>query len=83
MLSDSLKKISKINTKKTKLIIFFNYVPELNNFLFWSQQLLAESLGKDKKGFTPIVSIAPKDHHSLLQLYLDVLYNNHPSLNNL
>jgi len=71
MLSDSLKKISKINTKKTKLIIFFNYVPELNNFLFWSQQLLAESLGKDKKGFTPIVSIAPKDHHSLLQLYLD------------
>ena len=49
----------------------FNYVPELENFLFWCQQLLAESLGKNKKGFTPIVSSAPKDHHSLLQLYLD------------
>ena len=28
-------------------------------------------LGKNKKGFIPVVSNAPKDHHSLLQLYLD------------
>ena len=26
---------------------------------------------KKGKGFLPIVSAAPKDHHSLLQLYLD------------
>ena len=52
-------------------MILFNYVPELNDFLFWLQQLLAESLGKKKKGFMPVVSNAPKDHHSLLQLYLD------------
>lgn len=50
---------------------FFNYIPELNDFLFWCQQLLAESLGKNKKGFIPVISNAPKDHHSLLQLYLD------------
>ena len=35
------------------------------------QQLTAESLGKKEKGINPILSFAPKDHHSLLQLYLD------------
>ena len=43
----------------------------MNHFLFWCQQLLAESLGKRRKGFIPVISNAPKDHHSLLQLYLD------------
>tara|TARA_B100000945_G_scaffold293399_1_gene269315 strand:+ start:869 stop:1987 length:1119 start_codon:yes stop_codon:yes gene_type:complete len=70
-LSKEIKKIIKINVKKIKVLVLFSYVPELNNFLFWSQQLFAESLGKGKKGFIPIVSLAPKDHHSLLQLYLD------------
>jgi len=70
-LSNSIKQLSKIKIKKFKVVILFNYVPELNDFLFWLQQLLAESLGKKKKGFIPVVSNAPKDHHSLLQLYLD------------
>ena len=70
-LSSSIRQISKLNIKKSKTLVFFNYVPELNDFLFWCQQLLAESLGKNKKGFIPVVSNAPKDHHSLLQLYLD------------
>ncbi len=70
-LSKSIKELSNINIKKFKTIIFFNYVPELKDFLFWCQQLLAESLGKKNKGFIPVVSTAPKDHHSLLQLYLD------------
>ena len=39
--------------------------------MYWAQQLFAESLGKNKKGFIPVISNAPKDHHSLLQLYLD------------
>ncbi len=71
LLSNEIKKIWQIHSKKIKVLVLFSYVPELNNFLFWCQQLLAESLGKNKKGFTPIVSSAPKDHHSLLQLYLD------------
>ncbi len=62
---------NKYKIKNTKILVFFNYVPELNNFLYWSQQLFAESLGKNKKGFIPVISNAPKDHHSLLQLYLD------------
>ena len=71
ILSDSIKRLSKLKIKKSKVLILFNYVPELNDFMFWCQQLLAESLGKNKKGFIPVVSNAPKDHHSLLQLYLD------------
>ena len=47
---------------KVKNLYFF-----FPNFLL----LIAESLGKKNKGFLPVVSTAPKDHHSLLQLYLD------------
>ena len=32
---------------------------------------MAESLGKKGKGYFPVISSAPRDHHSLLQLYLD------------
>ena len=58
-------------SKKINSIIFFNYYPQLNNFVYWCQQLIAESLGKKGKGILPVLSSAPKDHHSLLQLYLD------------
>ena len=71
-LKDNSTKLAKIlQKKKLKTLIFFNYVPQLNKFLYWNQQLIAESLGKKGKGFLPIISPAPKDHHSLLQLYLD------------
>ncbi len=67
----SLNLIKKFQLKTKKVLIFSNYIPELNDFLFWVQQLFAESLGKNGKGFIPVISNAPKDHHSLLQLYLD------------
>ncbi len=71
-LKDSSTKLANIlKDKKFKTLIFFNYIPQLDKFLFWCQQLIAESLGKKSKGFLPIISPAPKDHHSLLQLYLD------------
>jgi len=60
-----------ISQKKFKNLIFLNYSPKLEKFLFWLQQLIAESLGKKGKGILPIVSNCPKDHHSVLQLYLD------------
>ncbi len=56
---------------KINNLIFLNFSPRLEKFLYWCQQLIAESLGKKNLGFTPIISNAPKDHHSLLQLYLD------------
>jgi len=72
LLIDSVVKLAHIyNLKKINSIILLNYAPELNEFLYWCQQLMAESLGKNGKGILPVVSPAPKDHHSLLQLYLD------------
>ena len=72
ILAESIVKLAHIyNSKKIKSIIFLNYAPQLNDFLYWCQQLMAESLGKKGKGILPVVSPAPRDHHSLLQLYLD------------
>ena len=48
-----------------------SYDSNLNDLGYWYQQLVAESLGKNGKGVNPILSFGPKDHHSLLQLYLD------------
>tara|TARA_B100001248_G_scaffold180413_1_gene137240 strand:+ start:1589 stop:2803 length:1215 start_codon:yes stop_codon:yes gene_type:complete len=71
-LKESLINLSSLlNKGKYSNLIFLNYSPKLEKFLFWCQQLIAESLGKKGKGFLPVVSNNPKDHHSLLQLYLD------------
>ncbi len=72
ILIKNLINLSKIyNSKKINSLVMLNYCPGLEHFLFWSQQLIAESLGKKGKGILPVISTAPKDHHSLLQLYLD------------
>ena len=59
--------------KKIKLNIYCNllYNYRLKHFSYWHHQLHAESLGKSGLGMTPITSICPKDHHSMMQLYLD------------
>ncbi len=67
----TIKLVQLINSKKYNNLIFLNYAPKLEKFLYWYQQLIAESLGKKGKGFFPVISNVPKDHHSLLQLYLD------------
>jgi len=72
LLMKNLINLTKIyKSKKINSLILLNYCPGLKYFLLWCQQLIAESLGKRGKGIIPIVSIAPRDHHSLLQLYLD------------
>ena len=68
---NSIKMAELLIFKRNNNLIFLNYVTELEKFLYWCQQLIAESLGKKNKGFLPVVSNVPKDHHSLLQLYLD------------
>ena len=67
----SIKLACLLHSKKFNNLIFLNYSPKAEKFLFWCQQLIAESLGKKQRGFLPIISNVPKDHHSLLQLYLD------------
>ena len=71
-LKESSINLAKVIFLKKKMnLVFLNYVPELENFLYWCPQLIAESLGQKGKGFFPVISNVPKDHHSLLQLYLD------------
>ena len=57
--------------KKINNSVILNYDSNLNDLGYWYQQLVAESLGKKGKGINPMLSFGPKDHHSLLQLYLD------------
>jgi len=64
-----------IKNKKFNSIII-NYDDKAENLFKWYQQLIAESLGKKKKGLLPIVSNMPKDNHSVMQLYLDGFENN-------
>tara|TARA_B100001057_G_scaffold464596_1_gene519934 strand:- start:645 stop:1862 length:1218 start_codon:yes stop_codon:yes gene_type:complete len=69
--NNTIKLANLMKSNKFNNLIFLNYFSELDKVLYWRQQLVAESLGKKNKGFLPMVSKAPKDYHSLLQLYLD------------
>ena len=59
-----------VKKEKTNSIIL-NYDEDSQSFFYWYQQLVAESLGKKSKGILPIVSLMPKDNHSVMQFYLD------------
>ncbi len=48
--------------------LIYNY--RLKHFSYWFHQLHGESLGKSNNALTPTTSICPKDHHSMMQLYL-------------
>jgi glucose-6-phosphate isomerase len=64
-----------IKRKKFNSVII-NYDERSQTLFNWYQQLIAESLGKKKKGLLPIISNMPKDNHSTMQLYLDGFKNN-------
>lgn len=49
----------------------FIFSGKLETFGRWQRQLMAESLGKNSQGITPIYSIGTTDLHSMTQLYLD------------
>ena len=73
-ISTLIQNVACIHTLTSKNInnsIILNYDSNLNDLGYWYQQLVAESLGKQGKGINPTLSFGPKDHHSLLQLYLD------------
>ena len=70
-LIQNVASIYTLSTQGTKNSVILNYDSSLIDLGYWYQQLVAESLGKNGRGITPILSVAPKDHHSILQLYLD------------
>ncbi len=57
--------------KKNMNSIILNYDKDSKDLFLWYQQLVAESLGKKGKGVLPIISLMPKDNHSVMQYYLD------------
>jgi len=64
-----------VKNKKYNSVII-NYDEKSESIFKWYQQLIAESLGKKKKGIMPIISTMPRDNHSVMQLYLDGFQNN-------
>lgn len=65
-LADAFSESRSINTT-----VLLPYQDKLTELGLWYRQLWAESLGKEGKGTTPILSRGTVDQHSQLQLYLD------------
>ena len=57
--------------KGIRISVMMPYADGLNKFSAWYSQLLAESLGKEGKGPTPVKALGVTDQHSQLQLYMD------------
>ena len=70
-LIDDVSNIYNFFKKNKRINVNLVYDSDLKDLVYWYQQLVSESLGKIKKGIYPTISINPKDHHSLYQLYLD------------
>ncbi len=60
-----------LSQKGKVMNVLMPYSQKLVKFADWFRQLLAESVGKDGKGITPINSLGVTDQHSQLQLYND------------
>lgn len=52
-----------------RMSVMMPYNSRLFSFADWYRQLLAESIGKDGKGLTPLIALGVTDQHSQLQLY--------------
>ena len=75
-LISNVSSLSNLHNQGKKNSIILNYDENSKELFYWYQQLVAESLGKASKGILPIVSLVPKDNHSVMQLYLDGFKNN-------
>jgi glucose-6-phosphate isomerase len=71
LINNAATLLTLITKSKIDTHVSLIYTHNLLNYGYWHQQLLAESIGKNGKDFTPIISECPKDHHSIMQLYLD------------
>ena len=71
LINNAATLLTLITKSKIDTHVSLIYSHNLLNYGYWHQQLLAESIGKNGKDFTPIISECPKDHHSIMQLYLD------------
>lgn len=54
-----------------RITVMMPYSSRLASFADWYRQLLAESIGKNGAGLTPLTALGVTDQHSQLQLYND------------
>jgi glucose-6-phosphate isomerase len=57
--------------KNLNIQVSMPYLSRLYHFNYWYNQLLAESIGKNGLGITPLKAVGSVDQHSVLQLFLD------------
>ncbi len=60
-----------IHASGMNIMVNIGYLQSFATYLEWYSQIIAESLGKDGGGITPIRGLGPNDQHSMMQLYLD------------
>jgi glucose-6-phosphate isomerase len=61
----------KLAQRGKTISVLMPYIDRLMVFAQWYRQLWAESLGKNRKGTTPLTALGTVDQHSQLQLFLD------------
>lgn len=69
--SKPLLSSASIYNNDKNILVNIGYLQTFDIFLEWYSQIIAESLGKNGKGYTPVRGLGPNDQHSMLQLYLD------------
>ncbi len=75
-LIENVLNILTLRKKNKSNSIILNYDERSYELFCWYQQLVAESLGKKGNGILPVISVMPRDNHSLMQYYLDGTKNN-------
>lgn len=60
-----------LSQKGKNINILMPYAQQLDRLSDWYTQLLAESIGKQGKGLTPLKALGVEDQHSQIQLYND------------
>lgn len=63
--------LKELHDKGVNQTVMMPYSSLLREYSFWFVQLWAESLGKNKKGLTPIPSYGATDQHSQMQLFME------------
>ncbi|RTK92380.1 MAG: hypothetical protein EKK61_04795 [Rickettsiales bacterium] len=67
----SISSAAAIYGEQKPIMINLGYLQQFRSYLEWYSQIIAESLGKNKGGITPIHGLGPNDQHSMLQLYIE------------
>ncbi len=69
--NEAVRSAAAIFSTKKPIMVNIGYLQQFSSYLEWYSQIIAESLGKNGGGITPLRGLGPNDQHSMLQLYLD------------